>query len=307
MEPDEDDEDGAPRYYLLEPIPFNYGFNPQTWESIFEADPRTNVIGDNDPIDMIEMSGNACKRGQVKRVKVLGGLSLVDGGETDWKIVTIDLDSPLAKHYHDITDLPSHTIDTIFNWFSNSKSFDCRIRKGAEFTDPGYQNFLARSGTGESCKGIHDHRDCEPVEYDGYFIVINNAVGPLKYFTNRKQAQETIEGTHAYWEELVKGEVENDGYWLPPGSNADLDEWTNAYTCGTLPKYVFRPAGDYSKRAGQPQRARYQSANYYPEPKKDAYPEPKKDTYDHEPNLKHHQPRPEYSREYTQPEAQKKY
>ena len=36
------------------------------------------------------------------KAKVLGALALIDEGETDWKIVTIDVDDPLAN---DIVDL----------------------------------------------------------------------------------------------------------------------------------------------------------------------------------------------------------
>lgn len=36
------------------------------------------------------------------KVKVLGALALIDEGETDWKIVTIDVEDPLAN---DIVDL----------------------------------------------------------------------------------------------------------------------------------------------------------------------------------------------------------
>ena len=34
--------------------------------------------------------------GEVKQVKVLGAIALIDEGETDWKILTIDITDPLA-------------------------------------------------------------------------------------------------------------------------------------------------------------------------------------------------------------------
>ena len=36
------------------------------------------------------------QRGEVKQVKVLGAIALIDEGETDWKILTIDITDPLA-------------------------------------------------------------------------------------------------------------------------------------------------------------------------------------------------------------------
>lgn len=43
--------------------------------------------------------------GQVKRVKVLGGLALNDGGETDWKMLVIDVEDPIAALVSDWTDV----------------------------------------------------------------------------------------------------------------------------------------------------------------------------------------------------------
>lgn len=37
------------------------------------------------------------KRGEVKQVKVLGVMALIDEGETDWKVLAIDVKDPLAS------------------------------------------------------------------------------------------------------------------------------------------------------------------------------------------------------------------
>ena len=37
------------------------------------------------------------KRGEVKQVKILGILAMIDEGETDWKVIVIDVRDPLAK------------------------------------------------------------------------------------------------------------------------------------------------------------------------------------------------------------------
>ena len=36
------------------------------------------------------------KRGDVLEVKVLGTLAMIDDGETDWKLIVIDVSDPLA-------------------------------------------------------------------------------------------------------------------------------------------------------------------------------------------------------------------
>ena len=43
--------------------------------------------------------------GQVKQVKVLGIMALLDEGETDWKVIVIDVRDPLASRMNDIEDV----------------------------------------------------------------------------------------------------------------------------------------------------------------------------------------------------------
>lgn len=45
------------------------------------------------------------KRGEVKQVKVLGCVALIDEGETDWKIIAIDVSDPIASSVNDIADV----------------------------------------------------------------------------------------------------------------------------------------------------------------------------------------------------------
>lgn len=41
-----------------------------------------------------------CTRGEIIRVKVLGILAMIDEGETDWKVIAINVDDPDAANYH---------------------------------------------------------------------------------------------------------------------------------------------------------------------------------------------------------------
>ena len=45
------------------------------------------------------------KCGEVKRVRVLGVLALIDNGETDWKVITISCDDLLAERIHTLNEL----------------------------------------------------------------------------------------------------------------------------------------------------------------------------------------------------------
>lgn len=84
---------------------WNYGAFPQTWENPKHTDPSTHSKGDNDPIDVIEIGSRVARRGQVLQVKILGIVALIDEGETDWKVITIDVNDPKANQVNDITDV----------------------------------------------------------------------------------------------------------------------------------------------------------------------------------------------------------
>jgi len=84
---------------------WNYGAIPQTWESPRHTDPATGCGGDNDPIDVCEIGQRVANRGDVVEVKVLGVLAMVDDGETDWKVMVIDVTDPLADKLNNMEDV----------------------------------------------------------------------------------------------------------------------------------------------------------------------------------------------------------
>ena len=56
----------------------------------------------------------------MKPVKVLGVLGLLDAGQTDWKVLVIDVRDPLAHKLHDIDDVEKHLpglLDATRDWF----------------------------------------------------------------------------------------------------------------------------------------------------------------------------------------------
>lgn len=86
----------------------NYGAFPQTWEDPNVVHPETKAVGDNDPVDVLEIGETIGYTGQVKQVKVLGIMALLDEGETDWKVITIDINDPLAPKLNDIEDVEKY-------------------------------------------------------------------------------------------------------------------------------------------------------------------------------------------------------
>uniref|UniRef100_L7M7Y9 Inorganic pyrophosphatase n=1 Tax=Rhipicephalus pulchellus TaxID=72859 RepID=L7M7Y9_RHIPC len=87
---------------------WNYGAIPQTWEDPNHVDNMTNCKGDNDPIDICEIGYRVAKRGEVIQVKILGIVALIDQGETDWKLLAIDVTDPMAKDLNDVGDIEKY-------------------------------------------------------------------------------------------------------------------------------------------------------------------------------------------------------
>lgn len=87
---------GHIRKYKHGVMPWNYGMLPQTWEDDRHVWPETGLVGDGDPIDVIEI-GSLVLSTEIARVKVLGILALIDQYETDWKVIAINTDDPRAK------------------------------------------------------------------------------------------------------------------------------------------------------------------------------------------------------------------
>ncbi|KAF0689110.1 Aste57867_19382 [Aphanomyces stellatus] len=118
----QDVKKGNLRFYHFDSL-VNYGCIPQTWEDPAHVDASTHH-GDNDPVDVCEIGSRVAAVGDVYPVKVIGVLGMIDEGETDWKVIAIALDDPLAETLNDIDDLHAHapnTVTEIRNWFRDYK------------------------------------------------------------------------------------------------------------------------------------------------------------------------------------------
>jgi inorganic pyrophosphatase len=105
----QDIKKGVPRF-VVNVFPhhgyiWNYGAFPQTWEDPAHVDENTQAAGDNDPLDVCDISSIKAATGSVIQVKVLGVLAMIDEGETDWKIIAINAADPLAAELNDIADV----------------------------------------------------------------------------------------------------------------------------------------------------------------------------------------------------------
>lgn len=119
------------RHYGM-PTTFNYGFIPQTWESPAEG-------GDNDPIDLVDLSLTSKKPIlAVSDYLVLGCLGLIDEGEIDWKVLALEVHEAQRLKVSNMADfekLHPGRVDEVRNWFRMYKTLDGKPEN--QFKDDG--------------------------------------------------------------------------------------------------------------------------------------------------------------------------
>eukprot|EP00607_Mallomonas_marina_P006438 CAMPEP_0182427224 /NCGR_PEP_ID=MMETSP1167-20130531/16026_1 /TAXON_ID=2988 /ORGANISM="Mallomonas Sp, Strain CCMP3275" /LENGTH=235 /DNA_ID=CAMNT_0024609305 /DNA_START=176 /DNA_END=883 /DNA_ORIENTATION=+ len=109
------------------PIFWNYGCLPQTWEDPNVEHPVLKCMGDNDPVDVVEIGSKALEMGSVTKVKPLGVLAMIDDGELDWKVIAISEGDVLFSELNDVQDLEAKcpgVISGIREWFRWYKTPD---------------------------------------------------------------------------------------------------------------------------------------------------------------------------------------
>jgi inorganic pyrophosphatase len=82
-----------------------------------EAEPHA---GDNDPTDAIELGTVQLRAGEVRRVKVLGAIAMIEQGEVDWKVLCLCVDDPYASRINSLEDLLAtfpNAITAVRDWF----------------------------------------------------------------------------------------------------------------------------------------------------------------------------------------------
>jgi len=134
----QDSKKGKLRHYTYGPTFFNYGMLPKTWE-----DPAkkgfNGTVGDNDPLDVMEIGSKPFKVGEMRPVKVLGDLELIDQGELDHKILVIDVTDPLASKLSSAADLKTvmpGTLEKLVEWLKYYKTTDGKAVNALSSDEP---------------------------------------------------------------------------------------------------------------------------------------------------------------------------
>lgn len=104
--------------------PANYGFIPRTY------------CDDGDPLDVLVLGNHQVVPNALMRVRAIGVMHMVDGGENDDKIIAVHVDDPAMKGYTDISQLPEHISLEIQNFFEKYKSLEHKTVEVEEIKGP---------------------------------------------------------------------------------------------------------------------------------------------------------------------------
>jgi len=121
--------------------PTLYGLIPQTYcgESIAEFcmkhASRTGIVGDGDPLDICVLAEKFFTRGDILlKVRPIGGLRMIDGGEADDKIIAVMRGDAIYGHMRDIHECPPAQIDRLKHYFLTYKDAPGASKREAEIT-----------------------------------------------------------------------------------------------------------------------------------------------------------------------------
>jgi len=92
--------------------PFDYGFAPQTlWE-------------DNDPLDVVVLTTYPLAPNILVTVRPVAVMEMIDGGESDYKIIAVPTEDPRWDETKDLDDVNKHTVKEIKHFFETYKQIE---------------------------------------------------------------------------------------------------------------------------------------------------------------------------------------
>ena len=98
--------------YTATHYPANYGFIPRTY-----AD-------DGDPLDVLVLCQEQISSMTLVECYPIGVIKMIDGNESDEKIIAIAKEDPFLNLYKNITDIPNHTSAEIMHFFTVYKQLE---------------------------------------------------------------------------------------------------------------------------------------------------------------------------------------
>ena len=111
--------------------PFDYGFVPQSlWH-------------DGDPLDVVVLTTYPLSPGVMVTVRPVAVVHMVDGGESDEKIIGVPTEDPRFNNVKDLSDVNPHTIKEIEHFFLTYKNLQNKevVINGVEGRDVAEKDF----------------------------------------------------------------------------------------------------------------------------------------------------------------------
>lgn len=109
-------------------IPALYGFIPQTYsadrvaEITNKALNRTDIKGDNDPVDICVLTEKDITHGDIiVKARPIGGFRLLDNDMADDKLIAVLEGDAIYGSFRNITDVPAMVIDRLKHYFTTYK------------------------------------------------------------------------------------------------------------------------------------------------------------------------------------------
>ena len=123
-------------------VPALYGFLPQTYcgtkvaELCNERTNRTDIVGDDDPLDIIVLTDRNITQGNIIVPAIpIGGFRMIDDNEADDKIIAILKGDQIYSDYSDVADLPESIVNRLKHYFLTYKNIPGEERSKVEIAE----------------------------------------------------------------------------------------------------------------------------------------------------------------------------
>ena len=117
-------------------IPALYGFIPQTYSGklvaqfCMEKTGKEGIQGDADPIDICVLTEKDISHGDILvRANPIGGFRMIDGNESDDKIIAVLCNDAVYGGFTNIEDLPKQVTDRLLHYFLTYKDLPGQQRR----------------------------------------------------------------------------------------------------------------------------------------------------------------------------------
>jgi len=122
-------------------VPALYGFIPQTYSGCLVAEfcsektGRKDIMGDGDPIDICVLTEKVISHGDILVQAIpIGGFRMLDGKESDDKIIAVMKGDAVYGDYKTISDVPELVIERLKHYFLTYKDLP-GLNRDVEITE----------------------------------------------------------------------------------------------------------------------------------------------------------------------------